>query len=612
MNILFSKKIGLSTLLLTACIGIGGCKDSSNQTSDNTKINSIKKISFLLTNDIHGHLDPITYKSGATVGGMAYLGNIVDSIRGQKEYQSGESAFFVLDSGDQFQGTLLSNYNEGQAMFKAMNSVGYDAAVPGNHDYDFGPIGWLFDKVTADKTSNNPREVIEGLASIAKFPLLSANTYYKNSIREQNGNLPLSLDSECKLKSASSKDPLDFSNAVRPTFLKPYVIIEKAGVRVALIGVDNHVTASTTTIENVDDLCFRDEVDTYLEIRKTLEGKADVFVLMMHNGNSDNSKEGSTIVDNINKKYPNGVHLAAAGHTHIIHNDTVDGIHVMQDGAENKNFGRVDLFFDLNSKQVLSQKTASKAGIATDHDTCNPNVGEFCKQLSLPLTAKSEIQSIIDDAEKDIVVLAKQYLGEAKEQINRGRITENALGNILTDAFRAAGKTEIAFMNSGGIRADLPKGSVLYENVFEILPFSNMGVVMNAVPWSVIKKVLVKSVQTCGKYGALMESGLKIQYSRTCTPSSDVDNLAKLVHVETLDGKVLLDLNSGTEIDPATTFSVVTLDFLASGGSGYQDFQEASVTTTLGIARELIVSAMAKEQPTLTNQLDGRFKNIIP
>lgn len=604
MKTVMSKKIGLGLLALTCSL------TSCNNPSINTK--GTRKISFVLTNDLHGHLEPITYKNGNTVGGMAYLGNIVDSIRKQPEYVAGDAGLIVLDSGDQFQGTLLSNYNEGKAMFSAMNEVGYDAAVPGNHDYDFGPLGWLYDKVSVGQTSNNPREVIEGLAASATFPLLSANTYFKNSIHFQNDGATLSLDSQCKLKSASSTD-LDFGNASRPSFLKPYVILQKADVRVALIGLDNHATASTTAIENIDDLCFRDEVDTYLEIRKSLEGKADIFVLMMHNGNSDNSKEASEIVKKINEQYPNGVHLAAAGHTHFTHNDDINGVRVMQDGAENKFFGRVDLYFDMKSKSVLTQDTASKAGISIDHDQCKEEaVGEFCKQYSLPLVAKPSIQSIIDESNKVIAPLAKQVLGSAKEPIGRSRISESAMSNILTDALRAAANTQISFMNTGGIRADLAKGQVLYEDLFEVLPFSNLGVVMNSVPWSVIKKVLTKSIQTCGKYGALMQSGLKVRYTRTCKSNADVDYSAKLTHVSTLDGRVLLNADDSTEINPTETFSVATLDFLASGGSGYEAFKEASVSTTLGIARELIVEAMLKAQPLMSNQIDGRFQNITP
>jgi 2',3'-cyclic-nucleotide 2'-phosphodiesterase (5'-nucleotidase family) len=89
----------------------------------------------------------------------------------------------------------------------------------------------------------------------------------------------------------------------------------------------------------------------------------------------------------------------------------------------------------------------------------------------------------------------------------------------------------------------------------------------------------------------------------------DVDTEAKLERVETLDGKVLLD--EKTEIASPTTFKVATLDFLASGGSGYEDFKEATVSETLEIARELIANELEKTKLSLENKTDGRFENIF-
>ncbi len=568
------------------------------------------KVSFILTNDIHGHLEGETMKDGVQIGGMSVLGSIVNEIKNHEEYQKSKAALFVLDSGDQFQGTLTSNYNEGQAVIESMNAVGYDAAVPGNHDYDFGPTGWLYDKVTKNQTSDNPREVIENLSQTANFPLLSANTYLKNSIHLNGSRSTIELDSQCRLKSATPAQKLDFQNAEHPSFLKPYVILKKAGVRVALIGLDNHATASTTTIENVADLCFRDEVETYLEIRKSLEGKADVFVLMMHNGNSDRNAEASEIVKEINEQYPNGVHLAAAGHTHFIHNADVNGVRVIQNGANNQHFGRVDLIFDPNTKKVFPNVTQSKAGIPISATTCEEENNPFCKELDLPLEPNVDIELIIQDAKKLVEPIANRVLGEASDKIYRSRTDESPMSNALTDALRDAGQTQIALMNTGGIRSDFDAGTITYEKLFEVLPFSNMAVVMKSMEWKTLKKVLSKSVTTCGRFGALMQSGLKIQFIRNCSKDSDLDPVARLVRVETVGGKTLYDENTGFEIAETETFSVTTLDFLASGGSGFGDLSEAKVSSVLGIAREMIADSMEKAKPKLLKKTDSRFVNI--
>jgi len=604
---------GLSPRLIPLSLGIAAfgmlsaCVPQSPITVEPVSENPVKKLSFVLTNDVHGHLEPGTYKTGPS-GGLATFGTIVHHLRDLPEYKNGTSALFVLDSGDQFQGTLLSNYDEGKAVFKAFNEIGYDAAIPGNHDYDFGPIGWLYDKVTPGETSDNPREVIEQLASMANFPLLSANTYYKNSIRISGTNQNIKLDSECKPSNASLSGNLDFVDAARPSFLKPYTIIKKAGVRVALIGLDSHATASVTTIENVNDLCFRDEAATYLEIRKSLEGKADVFVLLLHNGNTSNSDEASTITHKINTAYPNGVQLVAAGHTHFVHNNVIDGVHVMQDGAYAERYGRIDLYYDTELKKIVSDQTRSSAGIQINPKACvTDNKALVCPQYPpIPVASNSVIQSIIDGLKSVIAPLAKQVVATAKEPITRARIDESPLGDALTDALRKATGSQIAFMNSGGVRTDLPAGTILYENLFEVLPFSNRAVLMNSVRWSTLKKVLLKAVQTCGNYGTLFESGLRIEFHRDCS-KGDLDPNAQLLHVETVDGEVLLDQAGSFEVAADRTFKIANLDFLAAGGSGYAEFTEAKTDQTLDIARELIVDVWAKDHPVLTNQLDGRF-----
>jgi 2',3'-cyclic-nucleotide 2'-phosphodiesterase (5'-nucleotidase family) len=602
MQLLFRPaSLFLLLITVTTLFALSGCKDR----------NAPVKLSFVLTNDIHGQLEPLLNKAGKQTGGMAYLASIVESIRQKDEYASEQSALFVLDSGDQFQGTLTSNFNEGRAVFDAMSAIGYDAVVPGNHDYDFGPMGWLYDKVTDGKTSANKREVIESLAERAQFPLLSANTYLKSSIRFTGKDQGPELDSKCRLSDSSSDLKLDFEKAKRPDFLRSHVILKKAGVRVALIGIDNTGTASSTTIENVEDLCFRDEVETYLEIRRELENQADVFVLMMHNGNSDNNKEASEIVRKINQAMKNGVHLVAAGHTHFVHDDVVDGVHILQNGDKTKFFGRVDLIYHPITGTVLNDLTRSKAGIAIQHESCLPQAGDFCSEYTTPINPEKKVHQVVTSAAEEVASLSKRKLGEVAERITRNRTGESAMGNHLTDALRTATGTQIALMNTGGIRSDFAAGELLYENLFEVLPFSNFAVKVNAAKWSTLRKVLTKSIQSCGRYGSLVQSGLKIRYTRNCRADIDVDQDARLEKVETNDGRVLFDRDQGIQIADDETFSLVTMDFLAAGGSGYADLKEVTVNETLAIARELIADQLEKTKPRLENRTDGRLRNNV-
>jgi 5'-nucleotidase len=560
------------------------------------------KISFLLTNDIHGHIAPK----------LTYLGTIAEQLRQSPEYRSGKAGLLILDSGDQFQGTLLSNFDEGASLFNTFNEIGYDAIVPGNHDYDFGPLGWLYDRVSSGDTSNDPREVIKSLASMARFPLLSANTYYKNSL--SSGGRRIELDDQCRPSNETPSSPIDFRTAKHPEFLKPYTIVSRAGVRVALIGLDNRSTASSTTKENVSDLCFRDEVSEYLEIRRELEGKADLFVILLHNGDTDKNFEGSEITRKINAAIPNGVHLVAAGHTHFVHNTNVDGVRVIQDGANGKNYGRVDLYFDPVTGAVQTDQTNSAAGISIEEKSCDEQKAAFaCKQLKLPLSSHAGIDRIVEGATLAVAPLAKKKLATATQAIRSHRIDESPLANLLTDALRKISKAQVALMNTGGIRAPLQSGDVLYENLFEVLPFQNQAVILNELRWETLRAALVSAIQTCGRYGTLAQSGLKIRFSRDCSGANgDIDLNAKLLHVSTLDGQVLLDSDTGKEVSGIMPIRVATLDFIASGGSGFSMFSGARIDGTLGITRELIAEALAETTPELSPKTDGRFNNTNP
>jgi 2',3'-cyclic-nucleotide 2'-phosphodiesterase (5'-nucleotidase family) len=174
-------------------------------------------ITILGTNDLHGAVDPhLPDWAGA-----------VRAIReGQKQRLGQRSNVLLVDAGDQFQGTLLSNFNEGKLVFGAYSAIGYDAVVPGNHDYDFGPEGWLFDKTGQGSSDLNPRGVIEKLARTAAFPLLSANTYLRESLREATGG-PVAVTQKGCLP-AQAGQAVAWSRAKRPAFLQPYVIRQAA------------------------------------------------------------------------------------------------------------------------------------------------------------------------------------------------------------------------------------------------------------------------------------------------------------------------------------------------------------------------------------------------
>src|SRR5262245_57197508 len=90
---------------------------------------ALAQLTILGTNDIHGGIEPSETQAGDKMGGLAFYAGVVSAIRKGVQARAGDhGGVLVVDAGDQFQGTLLSNFDEGKLIFSSMNEIGYDAA----------------------------------------------------------------------------------------------------------------------------------------------------------------------------------------------------------------------------------------------------------------------------------------------------------------------------------------------------------------------------------------------------------------------------------------------------------------------------------------------------
>lgn len=581
----------------------------------------LRTITVLATNDIHGGIEPQAGPNGTGLtGGLAIFSGAVKAIKqGLQQKYADKAGVLVVDAGDQFQGTLISNYTEGSLIFSAMNDVGYDAAITGNHDYDFGPHGWLVDSVKDQDPANpdqDPRGVIKELASKASFPILSANTYYRASLADSTGKTIDAASAGCVPKDKTQQ--IDWTKAKHPEFLKPYLIKEVAGVRVALVGLDNPATPTMTTPDNVTDLCFRDEAASYEEVREQLEGKADVFVIIVHDGNSNNEFNGSNLASQLYAYSPKAVDAIVAGHTHFIHNVRIGNIPVIQSGHGGERFGRIDIVYNATTGAVEHDKVTSMAGGQLDYAACDQNVASFCQVLpdqsgvsyeGVPVVADQKIVAKIAAQKEIIAPMAGRVLGEADAPLTVDRIAESSLADALTDSFREISHADVAIMNTGGLRTDLKQGLITYSDLFEVIPFNNHGYVVGPMPAAKLIALLTRSIQTCGSYGALMQSGLKVSFSRNCA-QQPVDSKAQLLHVETLAGEIVLDTAKGVTPSDGRIFNVATLDFLTEGGSGYTDFIGTPLISDLGVIREVLSNALALHPAHWSGGIDNRWLQV--
>jgi 2',3'-cyclic-nucleotide 2'-phosphodiesterase (5'-nucleotidase family) len=255
------------------------------------------------------------------------------------------------------------------------------------------------------------------------------------------------------------------------------------------------------------------------------------------------------------------------------------------------------------------------ADAARDYCTVDP-ASHVVSYDGVPFRNDDNIAQLISKERQAIAPLAGQVLGHATAKVTVDRVNESPLADALTDLLRKISSADVALINTGGIRAPLDPGDVTYEALYRVIPFNNHGLIIGPMPASTLLKALTQSALTCGTYGALMQSGLKVQIEKNCDAPSNRDKTdpnARLTHVETLGGKVLLDtappLPEAGE-DPMLT--VVTLDFLAAGGSGYDMFKGIPQIKDIGIVREAMKDALATAPATFAAEIDGRWASRKP
>jgi 5'-nucleotidase len=285
----FIQKTAASATLLT----LGGLSLSSFTT------NKVKKITILHTNDVHSHIDPFpaTDPRNPNQGGVARRAAIIDQIRRE------ESEVLLLDAGDIFQGTPYFNYYGGELEFKLMSMMKYDLATIGNHDFDNGVDGLL---------AQMPH---------AEFDFVSAN--------------------------------YDFKNTVLDTFVKPYKIFKKGGVKIGVFGLGIELEGLVDR-KLYKETKYNNPIEVAQDMSRILkeEMKCDIVICLSHLGfNYKNELEKASDI-NLARKTKN-IDLIIGGHTHTfldkpVIEKNIEGKEVLinQVGCYGINLGRIDFYLD--------------------------------------------------------------------------------------------------------------------------------------------------------------------------------------------------------------------------------------------------------------------------
>jgi 5'-nucleotidase len=393
-------------------------------------------VSIVATTDLHGAALP-----GNGLGGLALLAGFVNNLRAVRASDGG--SVLLIDSGDTFQGGIVSDLSEGALVVDAYNTMGYAAEAIGNHDFDFGSV----DSPSARQLRGDSRGAIKARAAQARYPFLAANL-----IDEATGR------------------------SVAWPNVRPSVLVDAAGVKVGIVGVMTVDALQSTIAANVRGLRVAPPGPAIAAEAATLRAAgADVVIVAAHAGGRCDRFDGpddlascdeaSEIFRIARSLPPRQVDVIAAGHTHGALAHRVNGIAIVQSFSRGQAFGRVDVLFDPKTRSAACKLFPPVA------------LTEPAEYEGRPVVADPRVVHAMAPALDRVRRLQETLLGVSLEApIRRGGERGSPLGHLFADAIReAAPDADVAVLNTAtrGLWADLPDGPLTFGRLYDVFPFDN-------------------------------------------------------------------------------------------------------------------------------------------
>ena len=487
-------------------------------------------VTILYTNDVHTYIDKQSPK--LTYAAIADL---------KQSYQNAGKDVLLVDAGDHVQGTAYGSMDEGASIIKLMNAAGYDAATPGNHEFDYG-----MDRAKA-------------IMKEADFPYLSCNW-------------------------------VDLRTGLR--VLPSVKVFVRGGRRIAFVGVTTPETFTKSTPAYFMDKAQRkyiydiqggeDGKKLYDAVQKAIDKAkllADVVIGLGHLG-VDPSSSPWTSEEVI--AHTSGFDAFIDGHSHtVMENKQVKdasgkAVTLTQTGSYFANVGEMTIAADGTiTTKLIPTHEGMDAGIAA---------------------MQTGWVSTVDDmlGEKIAMGDTNFYVSDYATGKRRIRSAETNLGDFVADGiytyFNEVEKLhcDVAIMNGGGIRADVPAGDWTFKTCKQVSPFGNVACLMS-VTGKQIQDALEFAARFAGEGGK--ENGGFLQVAGvTYEIHTDIPNTVqtdeKNVWIGSATGTPrvqnvkIYDKASGSylPLDPGATYALAGMNYtLRNLGDGFAMFDGAEL-----------------------------------
>ena len=536
-------RVAAATLLLTQLLGAGGAVSAASADVE---------VHLIGINDFHGQLDTTSIVKGKKVGSAPILATYLKEARAK--YKNS----ILFHNGDSVGASSpVSSLERDEPTMEWMNMLGFDVASLGNHEFDHG-VAALKAQIFGGLDPKEGKVTHAG----AKFDYVNANV----------------------IETSTGK-----------TLIKPYAIKEVGGVKIGFIGLVTKSTPAKVAPSGTAGVTFlsaEEEVAAVNKYAKELQDQGvETIIVLAHDPAS--TKDGVTKGEaaDLAKALPadSPVDVIVAGDNHALANGDVNGKLIVQAYSYGTAFEDIKLVIDPATGDV-KEKSATvtqtyQEGVKPDAESLAIIKKSFDKhpELTKPVGATD-----------GTVTRTDAYNNEA------------ALGNLIADSMRYADfgdkakEADFAFMNPGGIRADLPKGDVTFADLAKIQPFGN---------------TLVKLTLT----GEQVKTLLQQQWGKNAdgTPNTKTLQISGLKYSADFSKPVAervtdITLTDGTPFQDSKTYTAVVNNFMAAGGDNYKVLVDAKSSLIgpidLDIFYKYIVDTFKGGE--IKAKIEGRITNL--
>lgn len=493
------------------------------------------KIVVLYTGDMH-----CSVESGANKLDFAQLALYKQAVSNSADYVT------LVDCGDAVQGSNIGTLTKGESIVELMNEVGYDVCTFGNHEFDYGI------------------DQLEKLMGMSDAEYICCNF----------------MDSDS-------------------CFVSPYTIRSYGELKIAYIGITTPYTLTSSNPE-----VFKDEngelkysfcQDTsgeklYNAVQNAVDTAigmdADYVIALAHLGNGEGySPYGSEDVI----AATSGIDIVLDGHSHTVvesrevYNKEGEPVMLTSSGSHMQYIGQVTI--DIRRATGKNDDVITIRLIdSSDYDRVAGKTEE----------TEKEFEEILGT---EIGYTAKTLSVNSENGNRLVRNRETGIGNFVADAYRSLTNADIAFVNGGGIRADISEGKITYGDLLNVQPYGNMICVVEATGLEIRDALEMSYRMVEGKYedenGSVGESGgffhlsgMKVVIDTSIPSGVKLDENGMFSGVEgERRVKEVYVLNGETgEYEPLSdskTYTVASINYiLLQGGDGFNMFMNNEVITS--------------------------------